>query len=149
KLLNQHQQAMVYEQERELYHFFVNGLAVFESFGYAVYSLGSYLSPDFFPMQNDEQRRIISFRNTKNKLLTRFPKEQLSVTFRNSLNASYDDFVKMRTVLEHRTPGKIYIVSNEPTEWFILGSDTTTARRSVLSRNINQLFSALHSFVKN
>ena len=90
-----------------MFHFFVNGLAVLESFGYAVHALGSYLSPVNFPMQNDEQRGIVNLRNTKNRLMIMFPGEQLTIMIRNLVSRN-NDFVKMYKILEHRAPGRIY-----------------------------------------
>jgi hypothetical protein len=94
-----------YAVERCTYVFFMGGLAVFESFGYAVYFLGHCLRPDRFPHVNKPRR--ISLAVTSRAFTAAFP--AAAITRRLAAlppDPGFTTIDGIRNILAHRLSGR-------------------------------------------
>lgn len=138
-----------YVQERELFNFFVNGLATIESLCYGLYTLGAIVDGASFPMQKPY---AITPQSTRKKFAARFPGEAVA----GALARLVDDpqFIawnNIRNVLAHRSaPGRTIFASvgsvptdPTPAEWkgmnMVLDPQALAARREWLAATIRDL----------
>ena len=152
------QQPERYYQERALFGFFVNGLSVVESTCYGLYTIGSMLKEQYFPIKTAGNKRRIKPERTADLFRTTFPNEGISCTLNAVIGSQeYDDWKEYRNVLVHRgSPGRefqITIGSGADTHgdalWLKgipLNADTTPSRRAWLADKLQMLLREAHSF---
>ena len=76
-----------YQQERQLFGFFVSGYAALDSFSFFMYFAAAHLQPVPFPTQLPGQIQSINCKNTAAKFATAFPGDGITA----SLNAMLAD----------------------------------------------------------
>ncbi len=139
-----------YEQERDLFLFFVSGWSSLEAFCYGIYAITAFITPENFPMGTNSERRDVNPKSTSKRLQDIFPGEQLTSTL-NSVLATPEmrEWKEIRNVLIHRThPGREISVGGPPADpstssrWKVgidIDVKTTSVRRSRLSDTLSQL----------
>jgi hypothetical protein len=146
-----------YLQERELFCFFVTGLAAIESLYYAAFAIASMLDSANFPMESSSDLRSINPRKTAERFSVCFREERLTRALQTTLNDdAYSEWKRIRNVLTHRTsPGRIIHFSTKgpprPPDWKLgirIDDSTTRSRRKWLAREVNLLMKELCRFVE-
>jgi hypothetical protein len=102
-----------YQQERQLFGFFVSGSAALDSFCFFIYFAAAYLQPGHFPTRLPRDIRNISCKNTPPLFARVFSGEDITVAL-NALLAEqkFDDWGACRNVLAHRSvPGRLIYAS--------------------------------------
>ena len=102
-----------YQQERQLFGFFVSGYAAFDSFAYFAYFTAAHLRPSQFPTQLPGHIKSIGCKTIPVPFARVFPGEDISVAL-NSLLADqmFKDWDDYRNVLAHRAaPGRVMYAS--------------------------------------
>jgi hypothetical protein len=148
-------------QERELFYFFVAGLAVLESFCYSVYATGSIIAVNDFPMSTSNHLKAVTPQLTYTKLKSLFPSDSLTTALYQTLqDLMYTEWKDIRNKLAHRVaPGRLHNVSvgSTPlapmtTEWKDIGlsidTNTTSIRFQWLSTKVNELLDETEKFTK-
>lgn len=149
-----------YRQERDLFGFFSNGFSVFEAAFYGLFTVGSILRPDRFPMRTAEEQQSISPSLVRKTFTREFPTDALVVAI-NELAAQpqYSEWRNIRNVLTHRSaPGRRLYMSNTgetpPDEWNILGlniplnASLTATRRAALAGLLGSFLRSIAAFSK-
>lgn len=146
-----------YEQERDLFSFFVNGLSVFDCAYYAIFAVGALIAPENFPFVTEEERRDANTSATRNRFLRVFSNEEISRTLQSILNdPSYQDVRTKRNILAHRVqPGRhLYASFGGPParedEWMLGGEALTSlipSRRVELTRLLTDLITTFGGFL--
>ena len=148
-------------QERELFCFFVAGLAVIESFYYGMFAIASMLDSANFPVATPSDLRSISPRKTVERFGECFREETLTVALKRIIDDDvYREWKEIRNILTHRTvPGRIIYASvgsakrpPPPAQWKIgiqLDESTTGARREWLAQTVNALLREADKFTAN
>jgi hypothetical protein len=144
-----------YVQERELFGFFVTGLATIESLCYAAYAIASMLDEGVFPIATEENKRLISPRTTAPRFAEAFPTYEITRALRQVVGShELHDWREVRNTLTHRTaPGRVIHASTsgpaKPAVWKIgirLDACTTASRRRWLASTVNMLLKGLADF---
>jgi hypothetical protein len=101
-----------YQQERQLFGFFVSGYAALDSFSFFMYFAAAHLQPGPFPTQPSDLRKI-SCKTTPPRFATAFPGEDITTTLDALLaDQMFKEWDSYRNVLAHRaTPGRVVHVS--------------------------------------
>jgi hypothetical protein len=149
-----------YIQERELFSFFVNGLATIESFCFAIYAIGSLVEPSAFSMSTERKRRNINPENTVRKFKKRYPNEQVTKELQKLVESDeFECWKEIRNVLAHRlSPGREVSVNlsfgggnfQKSVTWnkvISIDENTTKIRRQWLANTLNRLLLAAKNFV--
>jgi hypothetical protein len=108
-----------YQQERQLFGFFVSGYAALDSFSFFMYFAAAHLQPSHFQTQLPGQIQSINCKNTAAKFAAAFPGEDITASL-NALPADqmFNDWYAYRNILAHReAPGRVMyasIGSSEP-----------------------------------
>jgi hypothetical protein len=148
-----------YFQERELFGFFITGLASLESFAYSCYALGAILDETKFPMSNPKD---ISIYSTRNKFINYYLNESITSTLDQLKDKSeFKEWCDVRNVLAHRLmPARqikvtIFPIRSDPLEQevsilnkVVIDNKTTFSRRKWLSQTLSDLYSAVDEFAK-
>jgi hypothetical protein len=103
-----------YQQERQLFGFFVSGYAAFDSFCFFMYFAAAHLQPSNFQTQLPGQIQSINCKNASAKFATAFPGEHITASL-TALPADqmFNDWYWYRNILAHRAaPGRVMYVSN-------------------------------------
>jgi|GEM_PF-787809 len=105
-----------YKQERDLFHFFVNGYSTLESFGYALYMIASIVKPSFFPIKSSNLEAIY-IGTTCDKLNSErngFPNERITDELNQLQNSpEFKEWKKVRHALIHKiSPGRTYTIES-------------------------------------
>jgi len=158
-----------YVQERELFNFFVNGLATMESLCFGLFAIGSMLALPDFPIATPKDLRRITPEWTAKAYASAFPGEQIT----NALGQLIGEqcFIKwneVRNVLAHRSaPGRAHFrasavsipsgdasaavntPSDPPSTWLNgipIDANTTSVRRAWLADTARELLEATATF---
>jgi hypothetical protein len=144
-------------QEESLFTFFVAGLAVIESFSYALFAIASMKRPADFPMSATEQRKNIRPDVMRQKYSVYFPGSPVNSKFSALLDSpEYREWRDIRNILSHRQapPRQHYVggSANGTATWqvlqgLVLNDVTTTARRTWLANEVAGCIHAAESFV--
>ena len=143
-----------YVQERELFSFFVAGLASVESLCFGLFAIGSLLRPSDYPTATPEDLRRISPESTARAFGTFFPGDALALALQSfTASQEFRDWKEIRNVLAHRSaPGRrIFSGTQQAAEWWggiPLDQNTTTSRRHWLSGQISAILGAARSFTE-
>ena len=145
-----------YEQERDLFLFFVAGLSSFEAFCYGIHAIAAFVNLGKFPIGTDSDRRAVNPERTRERLQAIFPGESLTSTL-DSVLATQEmrEWKEIRNVLIHRAhPGREIRVggpSTDPSIWKVgiaIDVKTTNVRRSWLSDTLSQLLEDAEKFAR-
>jgi hypothetical protein len=154
-----------YNQERDLFGFFLSGLSTLESAAYAFFAIGSILDSSQFPMQTNADLRKVSLRFTGDKYAAFYPTDALTTKLvQLQTSPEFEAWGSLRNILAHRTaPGRHHInsatinfatgaVTNQQTKAEMKGlavpldNTTTVTRRSWLSQTLNEVVDAAERF---
>lgn len=153
-----------YEQERELFNFFTNGLSAIETYGYMIYMICSINKPNDFKVITKDLWKIKlkdkSKECTVEKLKTFYPEENITQEIEKLINSDeYQVWVKVRNILMHRgTPGRIIMASTRRPKiersdlWFEgieINKKTTDCRLKWLGSNLFNLIELTDDFTTN
>ncbi len=151
----------LYEQEKDLFGFFLNGLSVFESYYYGIYCLAAMLRPNEFPIEREEDRKKVSLSSSGTKTFENaFSNNEISPALKGLLKSGkYDEWNKIRNVLVHRAapPRNHYLGAPKSgtsdvwkesrlAELGPLDQKTTKTRRRWLADRLRELLDAADSF---
>lgn len=147
-----------YNQERELFNFFVNGLATIESLCYGLFAIGSALDVAKFPITSTEDMQAINPQKTAKQFQAAYPSEKLSVAIKAVVDSNeYKEWKDIRNVLAHRSaPGRIFHASSggrgDDTFWKLnnvrIDENTTATRRVWLASSVGKVLSEAEDFSK-
>jgi hypothetical protein len=145
-----------YQQERDLFGFFVSGLSAIESFCYGAFAMASMVDAGAFPFSTSGDKRAVTVKSTELAFERRFPSLKLSrVLCELVASAEFDEWTHLRNVLAHRgTPGRGFTrggVDDGQAIWLrgILVDESTTAnRRRWLSLILGQLLAGAAEFYR-
>jgi hypothetical protein len=146
-----------YIQDRESFAFFVSGLSTIEVACYAIYAVGSIVSPPHFPILLRQDLRRISPESTNKRLKSAFPNESLSISVHSVItDALFKEWKLIRNSLIHHCAPAHTINVGAPEEddlWnhqefsIPLNAETTQNRHQWLVNALNELESELYGFV--
>ena len=105
-----------YRQERQLFGFFVSGIAALESFIFFIHFAAAHLKPSAFPIQEPSDLRAISPKTTAKAFGKEFPGDALTVALTKLVeDPQFNDWNGVRNVLAHRAaPGRVVYGSMLP-----------------------------------
>ena len=154
-----------YVQERELFGFFVTGLAVIESIAYGLFAVGAMLDAANFPMLTPSDMRRVSPKFTADKLTLAFPSENIAAALNQVLvSQEFIDWSNARNILAHRaSPGRLLTSSatfglqtgnvtniRDEAVWqdiqIQIDNDTTTTRRVWMAKTASDILAAADIF---
>lgn len=147
-----------YEQERELFNFFTNGLSAIETLGYMLYMICSIDNPKDFKVITEEDLKKIKLHNTVSKLKKFYSVKNITKELENLINNSreYEEWVEVRNVLMHReTPGRKIMLSSKRSKkersdiWFKgikINKQTTVSRLNWLELTLFKLIELTYNF---
>lgn len=146
-----------YEQERELFNFFTNGLSAIETLGYTLYMICSIDNSNDFKVTTKEDLKYIVLTDTVSKLKKFYSVENITKELEKLINyQEYKDWVEVRNVLMHReTPGRIIMASTRKAEkersdlWFkdiAIDTQTTVCRLNWLELYLFKLIELTYDF---
>jgi len=155
-----------YIQEKELFHFFVNGYSTLESFCYALYIIASTVVPSFFPIKPSNLRSIY-IRTTCDKFNSKkdgFHNERITGKLNQLQNSpEFKEWKIIRHTLIHRiAPGRTIrlqsgsIKKRGKTSWNIdnsitidIDEYTTSSRFLWLEDSLFNIMDATQDFIQN
>jgi len=146
-----------YIQERELFAFFVNGLATIESFCYGLFAIASMVNQIDFPIATQKDLKLINPEKTTTQFKKAFAGKGITDALAQLIDSQdYGDWKDIRNVLAHRSaPGRIFYASTHPPTqaalWKIgiqLDDRTTESRREWLAKTLSTLLQDADSFTK-
>lgn len=148
--------ANVYLQERELFGFFITGLAAIESFYYGIFAIASMISAADFPFVTAADFKAINSRDTANKFQSFFKHEDISNILQQVINTpEFTEWNEIRNILVHRIlPNRHYYLGGDKhnqTLWekgIVIDVNTTSTRRKWLAKNLNDLLTSAASFTE-
>jgi hypothetical protein len=145
-----------YQQERDLFGFFVTGLSAIECACYGLFAVGSWLKPNQFSFTTDADKRVINPERTLERFKFSFPNESLTHALQQITDdQEYRNWKKARNVLSHRSqPGHIIYLSNvgppRAAEWGLqnipIDSTATASRRRWLADSLRYLLTEADNF---
>lgn len=155
-----------YIQEKDLFHFFVNGYSTLESFCYALYMVASAVKPNFFPINPSNLGSIYigTTCDKFNSIRSGFSNERITGELNQLQNSpKFKEWKSIRHTLIHRiAPGrKIQLQSGSikkrvKTSWKInnnitidIDEYTTSSRFSWLEDSLFNLMDATQDFAYN
>jgi hypothetical protein len=102
-----------YRQEKQLFGFFVSGIAALESFNFFLYFAAAHLRPATFLVKTPADIRAISRKATTEGFEKEFPGDSLTVALAKlAKDPALKEWVGVRNVLAHRTaPGRVVYAS--------------------------------------
>jgi hypothetical protein len=108
-----------YYQERDLFAFFVTGLATIESLAFAAYVLGHLIRPQYFCLGTKPPQ--VTPRQVGDLLAKHFPLDALTAALNRVLDdPEFQVWKDVRNTLAHRgcPPRTAYEGEEKPTDWF-------------------------------
>jgi len=149
-----------YNQEKELFGFFVTGLSTIESYAYGTHFLLAIVHPKLFPVDNLKK---IEPRFTQERLTRHLLSEPLAKTFKKLVaDPQFYEWETVRNALAHRGLPRRNVTLGKPGSdtWEVkkkhardqfympLTRDLTAARRKWLSDTLSELLEKTLSFVE-
>lgn len=147
-----------YNQERELFNFFMAGLATIESLYYGLFAIASMVDAQMFPITTPKDMRSITPERTTCQFKKVFPKESITVALEQVTTAQdFLDWKEIRNILAHRSvPGRIIRLQvgtsahhRSAALWakgIQIDKNTTASRRKWLAKAIADLLNATDDF---
>jgi hypothetical protein len=102
-----------YQQERQLFGFFVSGIAALDCFNFLIHFTAAHLRPNCFPTQKASDIRAIARKSTAKAFSRQFPGEAITIAL-NSLvtDSQLQQWDCFRNILAHRSaPGRVVYAS--------------------------------------
>ena len=102
-----------YQQERQLFGFFLSGYAALDSFCFFLYFAAAHLQPSHFPTQLPGHIKSIDCKNTPRRFATAFPGEDITAALDALIDdQTFKDWDGYRNILTHRAaPGRVIYAS--------------------------------------
>lgn len=145
-----------YEQEKNIFGFFVNGFSALECFCYALYAIAGLVDELNFPLNTDKDKRNVTFKSVSMKFNDCFSNEKISIFLNGMIEGNeFDEWSIVRNILSHRsTPSRHFRVGGDKsgqTDWgnIDLNDMTTTIRLEWLNKTLKVLLVDTNEFVKN
>jgi len=150
-----------YVQERELFGFFVTGVAAIDSLCYSLFAIGAMLNLKEFTLSEPRQLKAITPRKTTEQFAHVFPTEVITTTLADLLHdAQYAEWWTIRNILAHRAAPSRHVTQSLPPQPFDehvlwiegtipLDPATTSTRRAWLATTVHQLLTATDAFTTN
>jgi hypothetical protein len=150
----------LYNQEKELFGFFVTGLSTLESYAYGTHFLLAIVHPELFPVNN---LRKIEPKFTQERLEKYLGSEPLAKTFRRLVTGpQFRKWEAVRNALAHRGAPRRKVTLGKPGSdiWEVKKNDIedkfymrltrnlTTVHRRWLSKTLSKLLKETLSFVE-
>jgi hypothetical protein len=103
-----------YRQEKQLFGFFVSGLAALDCFSFFLYFAAAHLRPTSFPTQAPGNIKSINFTSTVKGLTREFSGDAITTAMDALLNdPKFTEWSLYRNVLAHRAvPGRVVYLSS-------------------------------------
>lgn len=159
-----------YVQERELFNFFVNGLATMESLCFGLFAIGFMLALPDFPIATPKDLQRITPESTAKAYASAFPGEKITDALGQLTgDQSFIKWKEVRNVLAHRSaprrahsrtiavsipsgdaPATVNTPSDPPPTWLngvLIDVNTTSARRAWLADVTHKILEAAATFV--
>ncbi|MBI5204440.1 MAG: hypothetical protein HZA11_05935 [Nitrospirae bacterium] len=148
--------ANVYLQERELFGFFITGLAALEAFYYGIFAIASMVKAKNFPFATAADFKKINYSDTANKFQSSFKREDIANILLQVINTpEFIEWNEIRNILVHRIlPNRHYYIGGDKhnqTLWekgIVIDINTTSTRRKWLAKNLNDLLTSAASFTE-
>jgi hypothetical protein len=154
-----------YIQEKELFHFFIDGYSTLDCFAYALYIVASTIKPTLFPIESSKLKKVY-FTNILDKfnLIKSDLQHEKIIDKLNLVKDSEDfkDWNRIRNALIHRiSPGRTFHLQvgstrqRGKTTWnidnriFDINECFTSSRFSWLEDSLINLLDAMLDFVSN
>jgi hypothetical protein len=148
-----------YIQEKELFGFFISGMAALESFAFSCYALGAILDVNSFPLSNP---RKIKLGSTTDMFIKYHPSESLTLKLYELRKATeFKDWSNIRNILAHRLlpPRQITVTLFPPhpdlgkkVNWISnqiqIDNTTTSSRRKWLSQVLAEMITSTDQLTK-
>jgi hypothetical protein len=143
-----------YILQRELFGFFVNGLAALESCCYSLFIIGVLLNPHDFPRLTPQVMQSITPDKTTKQFKQAFSNASVTTALDKLITTQeFKEWKRIRNIIAHRLlPATTEYVSNDPVSpkllavtWLdniILDTKTTTVRRAWLAGILSELLDA-------
>jgi len=98
-----------YRQERQLFGFFVSGIAALDSFNFFMYFTAAHLRPADFRTQETGHIKAITRKSTEKAFAKEFPNETITIALTNLISdPKVKEWEDCRNVLAHRSaPGRV------------------------------------------
>ena len=145
-----------YEQDRDLFGFFSNGISIFDAFCFALFSIGALKGSPEFPLKTEDERKV-DCRTMRKAYGAAFPGDPL-LNVLEQIEKQMEDFRVIRNILTHRAvPSRTFKVSSgssgPDSAWFPrllnlqIDAETTSSQRSQLANLLRSGFDATVIFV--
>lgn len=149
-------QPLRYQQERDLFGFFTNGVSVFDAYCFAMFAVGALLMSRTFSLVDEWK---IDWKSTADAFQKGFPEEAMPGVLDNVWgDAAYVDLREIRNLLTHRAaPPRHHrlLVGSGIAPMATLGrvnvaldKDTTASRRKNVIRLLSTVLEATRTFVE-
>ncbi|KAF0145292.1 MAG: hypothetical protein FD156_1123 [Nitrospirae bacterium] len=146
--------ANVYLQERELFGFFITGLAAIESFYYGIFAIASMIKNVDFPFTTATDFQKVKPIRTAEKFQSSFKHEDIANILQQVINTpEFTEWNEIRNILVHRIlPNRHYYLGGDKhnqTLWekgIVIDINTTSTRRKWLAKKLNDLLTSAASF---
>ncbi|MBA4190910.1 MAG: hypothetical protein C0467_23220 [Planctomycetaceae bacterium] len=160
-----------YEQERELFNFFVNGLSAIECLSYSLHAVAGIIDSTSFPLDTFKKKKAVSLELTVKRFEKRFPGDGLTQALHSLLDDKENErWEGIRNILTHRVtfgrafsknlsfpeldtacfhPVELKPKGEDKTELEVIVIDETTTRqrREWLSASITKVLVEAETFV--
>jgi len=154
-----------FKQEVALFNFFINGLAVIDSFFYGLYWIGSMVDTKSFPIRSGDDLRHIQVHCAVKIYTANFPSSPLIAAFgclghvasssNWKITPKYKEWKTVRNILAHRAAyGRAFTLGSPLGDvWRVeniqLNDQLTSSRRLWLASTLTELMDAAEDFVKS
>ena len=155
-----------YNQDNELFIFYVTGLSMAECVFYGVYAIASMIKPEQFPMKSKNHLRNATAKNTVERYEKYFESENITLKMRAVFDSNkYEKWSNIRNILAHRaSAGRFFEVcvgtnkNNRPlTRWKlwdgkaaempIIDNNTVESDLNWLLESLTDILQELHIFI--
>jgi hypothetical protein len=125
-----------YNQDNELFGFFVTGLSCFESAYFSLYVIASILDLKRFPISPDEKLVNVTPGSVTKNFKSSFPCQKITKVLENLIcDSKYEEWKSIRNVLAHRAnPGRKFNSDSDYAVWKIKGIDIVVDKNFAFSR---------------
>ncbi len=145
-----------YNQERDLFNFFMSGFSAIECLCYALFAIASIKDQNNFPLATPNDKKAVTYKILLSKFEVSFPSVDLTKNLRQVINSKeFSDWSEIRNLLAHRaTPSRLFRHGGDrhgQTDWgnFNLNEGTINSRLEWLSKTLESLLNDLNKFIGN
>jgi hypothetical protein len=155
-------QPLRYQQERDLFGFFNNGVSIFDAFCYGMFALGALLVPRDFPLASPQDERKVNCASTLRGYNSTFQNDPILNALQALMNdQAYKELGRIRNILTHRAapPRNLSLAINigsgtaKPSAKIlrldlVIDNRTTAAHRDEIARLLSSVLQATQIFVE-